>query len=79
MPAYVVDRRRREAVLCEVWTCSAKKCDEEGGLMSINDLRVDNVYTDNQGRFRKIISFFDGFDGERRVQYEAGYIQPWDG
>lgn len=23
MPAYVVDRRRREAVLCEMWRCKA--------------------------------------------------------
>lgn len=47
--------------------------------MSTSDLQTDIVYTDKQGRFRKIIGFFDGFDGERRVQYEAGWIRSHDG
>ena len=47
--------------------------------MSINDLQTDIVYTDKQGRFRKIIDFYDGIDGERRARYEAGWIRSYDG
>ncbi|MEJ8547172.1 hypothetical protein [Brevibacillus borstelensis] len=43
--------------------------------MSSNDLQKDVVYTDKHGRFRKIIGFFNGLGGDRRVRYEKGYVQ----
>lgn len=37
--------------------------------MSKYDLMEGKIYTDAQGRYRKIVDFYNGFDGERRVKY----------
>lgn len=42
--------------------------------MNLQDLTKNKVYTDNKGNCRMIIVFYDGFDGERRVQYEKGHF-----
>lgn len=42
--------------------------------MNRDELRLGRIYSDNQGRFRRIILFYDGSDGEHRVKYEKGYL-----
>lgn len=36
------------------------------------DIKRNEVYTDDCGRFRRVLGFVDGFNGERRVIYDAG-------
>lgn len=40
--------------------------------MNLLDLTKDKIYTDDKGHYRMIIAFYDGWDGDRRVQYEKG-------
>lgn len=40
--------------------------------MNKNDLWENRTYTDNHGRYRKILWFDDDFNGNRMVVYEKG-------
>ena len=42
--------------------------------MKVLDMNIFSIYSNGNGQLRKIIRFFEGADGERRVKYQIGFM-----
>lgn len=47
---------------------------KEGGKLKVLDMFIFSVYSNGNGQARKIVRFLDGFDGDRRLLYQTGFL-----